>query len=129
MKVRMVFLWLLAVAFVAAGINHFRDPAIYLAMMPPWLPKPELLVQISGAAEIAGGVGVLIPFTRRVAGWGLIGLLLAVFPANLYVAVAGLTELFNVPRWVLWFRLPFQVVMIVWVWWVAISRDRDTRLD
>jgi uncharacterized membrane protein len=76
---------LLAVLFIGAGVLHFVAPATYLHIMPPYLPAPLALVYLSGAAEIAGGVGLLIPATRQLAGWGLILLLLAVFPANVYM--------------------------------------------
>jgi uncharacterized membrane protein len=69
---------MLALFFVAAGVNHFLNPAPYLSMIPPYLPWPRALNIISGAAEIAGGVGIIIPATRRVAAWGLLVLLVAV---------------------------------------------------
>lgn len=105
---------LLGIAFVIAGANHFRDPATYIAMIPPWLPSPEMLNLISGAAEIAGGIGVLIPQTRNAAATGLILLLLAVFPANLHIALNGWPGM-DIPRWVLIARLPFQLLFIAWV--------------
>ena len=76
---RTIFRWVLAVFFIGAGVNHFRHPAFYQAMMPPWLPWPDALILISGVAEILGGLGVLVPRARRFAGWGLIALLVAVF--------------------------------------------------
>jgi uncharacterized membrane protein len=108
---RTVALWLLALFFMAAGLNHFINPAPYLAMMPSYLPWPEGMNWISGAAEIAGGVGVLIGRTRPAARWGLIALLVAVFPANVNVALHGWPGQ-KIARWVLWARLPFQPVMI-----------------
>jgi uncharacterized membrane protein len=108
---RTVALWLLALFFMAAGLNHFVNPAPYLAMMPSYLPWPAGTNWISGAAEIAGGVGVLFARTRRAAGWGLIALLVAVFPANVNVALHGWPGE-NIALWILWARLPFQPVMI-----------------
>lgn len=99
---------------MVAGINHFRNPETYLAMMPPWLPAHAALNAASGAAEIAGGVGVLIPRLRRAAGIGLILLLIAVFPANLHVALHGWPGV-DIPRWILYARLPFQFLFIGWV--------------
>ena len=123
MTLRAVFRGLLAVAFVAAGINHFRRPDFYLAMIPPWLPSPAVLNFISGAAEILGGIGVLVPATGRFAGWGLIALLVAVFPANVHMALAGLRPPgVEIASWVLWARLPFQAVFIAWVWWTTLAR-------
>lgn len=112
--------WILALFFIAAGANHFRDPELYLAMMPPWLPQPFAMNVISGVAEILGGFGLLIPQTRRLAGWGLIALLIAIFPANLHVAMQGQMEGLDVSPTALWLRLPFQVVFIASVWWISI---------
>lgn len=97
--------------FVVAGANHFLVPQPYLAMMPGYLPAHILLVQISGLAEVAGGLGLLFAATRRPAAWGLILLLVAVFPANLNVALHGWPGT-NLPAWLLWVRLPLQVVFI-----------------
>jgi len=76
---------------------------------------------ISGVAEIFGGFGLLIPNLRRAAGWGLIALLIAVFPANVHVALQGYMPGTNFPPFALWLRLPLQAVLVAWVWWVAIS--------
>ncbi len=125
---RAIVRWGLAIFFVAAGANHFRSPAIYLGMMPPWLPGPEAMNAISGAAEIFGGVGLVWPLAwgrvRRAAGWGLIVLLVAVFPANLHVALEGKMAGTTFSPTVLWARLPFQAVFIAGVWWVALARSR-----
>jgi uncharacterized membrane protein len=114
-----VIRWLIGVLFVVAGANHFRLPAIYLAMIPPVLPHKELLNQIAGSAEILGGLGLLIPGVRRWAAWGLILLLVAVFPANVYVALRGHMDYLNVSPLVLWLRLPFQAVFIAAVAWAG----------
>lgn len=121
--------WVLAVFFVVAGANHFISPAIYLGMMPPWLPWPEAMNVISGAAEMLGGVGLLLPLTRRAAGWGLIALLIAVFPANVHVALQGHMPGTNFSPLALWWRLPFQAVFLGAVWWVALSRDKAAAVD
>lgn len=111
---------LLAAVFVAAGILHFLRPASYVGIMPPWLPAPLFLVYLSGALEAAGGLGLLHPATRRAAGWGLVLLLLAVWPANFQMllnaraAGAGATE-----EALLWLRLPLQLLLIFWVWRAA----------
>ena len=115
--------WLLAVFFVVAGANHFRSPEIYLGMMPPWLPWPSALHLIAGAAEILGGLALLVPGARRAAGWGLIVLLVVIFPANLHVALAGKMPGTEFSPLTLWLRLPFQAVFIAWVWWVALRRE------
>ncbi|HUB72506.1 MAG TPA: DoxX family membrane protein [Solirubrobacteraceae bacterium] len=107
---------LLGSFFLAAGVNHFLMPRAYERIVPPALrPRATLAVQLSGVAEIAGGVGVLVPATRRLSGFGLITLLAAVFPANLHMARAP--ESFpRVPRWALYARLPLQPLMMLWAW-------------
>jgi uncharacterized membrane protein len=121
--VKIIFRWLLAVFFVLAGTNHFLHPAPYLTMMPSWLPNPRLLIQISGVGEVLGGLGVLFPFSRRLAGWGLIALLVAIFPANLNVALHGWPGV-EIAAWVLWVRLPFQAVFVAWVYWTSNTGSR-----
>lgn len=119
---------LAAVGFVLAGANHFRSPKFYESIVPPGIGSPRVIVAVSGIAEIVGGLGLLIPRLRRPAGWGLIALLVAVFPANVYMAIRPerVADL-RVPTWALWTRLPFQIVFVVWVWFVALSRG--TRAD
>jgi uncharacterized membrane protein len=106
----------LAALFVAAGVYHFVNPGFYVRIMPPYLPWHYELVLLSGAFETLGGVGLLIPRLRRAAAWGLIALLVAVFPANVHVALNA--ELFpGVPQAVWWARLPLQAVFIGWAYW------------
>jgi uncharacterized membrane protein len=104
-----------AIIYIAAGMMHFIKPRPYLSMMPPWLPNPELLVLLSGVGEVAGGVGLLFPQTRSAAAWGLMLLLIAIFPANIYMAI---TPKFwkRFPRWALWVRLPLQFLLIWWAY-------------
>ena len=120
--------WLLVVFFVLAGTWHFVKPDLYLAIMPSYLPWPAALVAISGVAEILGGLGVALPATRRLAGWGLSALLIAVFPANLNMLMTGAhppaTEFSPL---VLWLRLPLQAVLMAWVWLVALRREPHPR--
>ena len=103
--------WAVGAFFIVAGANHFLHPRPYLAMMPSSLPAPAALVAVSGVAEILGGVGLLIPRVRALAAWGLILLLLAVFPANLHVALHSWPGV-DLPSWVLWLRLPLQPLFI-----------------
>ncbi len=115
----------LAFAMVGVGILHFTGPEPFVRIVPAWLPAPLALVYISGVAEIAGGVGIMIPTLRRAAGIGLIALYLAVFPANLHMALNNIAIGPDpMPTWALWARLPFQVVFIAWAYWVAIARPR-----
>ncbi|HZL34665.1 MAG TPA: DoxX family membrane protein [Tepidisphaeraceae bacterium] len=123
-KTRIALRWLAAAGFTAAGIKHFTNADFYQRIIPPGFPNPPLLVAVSGACEIAGGLGLLVRPVRRAAGWGLIALLIAVFPANIFMAVAphripGM----HIARWMLWARLPLQPLMIAWVWFVALRRD------
>lgn len=115
--------YLLGLFFIAAGINHFWHTSFYLAMMPPYLPSHLALVYLSGVAEI--GLGALLLFRRWQvqAGWGLVALSVAVFPANIYMATHH--ELF--PQFTatgLWLRLPLQAVLIAWAWWYTRRDDR-----
>lgn len=108
----------LALFFVAAGVMHFRRPSLYAQIVPPYMPFPLALVYVSGVCEILGGCGILIPRLRRVAGWGLIALLIAVFPANVHMALGDVSiQELTIPPWLLWLRLPLQGVFIAWVWW------------
>jgi uncharacterized membrane protein len=110
----------LAGFFTTAGVLHFLVPRRYEAMMPPSLPAHREAVIVSGVAEIAGGLAVVPRPTRRLARWWLLALLVAVFPANVHMAVnpeqiRGL-DLDRVPRWALWARLPLQPLAMAWVW-------------
>jgi uncharacterized membrane protein len=107
---------LLANFFIGAGVNHFLKPRPYEQIVPPSLHgQAKLLVQVSGVAEIAGGVGVLVPGARRLSGLGLIALLAAVFPANVYMAREP-QQFHKIPRWALYARLPLQPLMMIWAW-------------
>jgi uncharacterized membrane protein len=107
-----------AVLYIAAGSLHFIKPAPYLRIMPPYIPWHPAMVQVSGAFEILGGLGLLVPATRRAAAWMLVALLIAVFPANLYMAMhpaeAGAAGIAPVLRWG---RLPLQALLIWWLVW------------
>lgn len=121
-KIKTILKGLLGIFFIAAGVNHFANPGFYAPMIPPYLPWPLLLVYLSGVFEIVLGSMVLIPQTTRLAAWGLIALLIAVFPANIHMAIHP--ELF--PKFspvMLWVRLPFQAVFIAWAYWY-ISVDK-----
>jgi len=107
---------LLSAFFISAGVNHFVNPRAYEAIVPPSLAdRKGPVVQVSGVAEILGGVGVLLPFTRRASGAALIVLLAAIFPANLYMA-RDAERFERIPRWALLARLPLQPLMMWWAW-------------
>lgn len=111
---------LVGLFFVAAGANHFRVPQTYVGIMPPYLPYHLELVYISGVFEILGGVGLLVPWTRTFSMWGLIALLIAVFPANIHMALNNVPfGDFQPKPWQAWARLPLQFVLIAIVYWVG----------
>jgi uncharacterized membrane protein len=115
-----ISLLLLAAFFILAGLNHFLNKKFYVSMMPPYLPAHLELVYLSGLLEILGGITVLFAKTRRWAGYGLISLMVAVFPANIYMAMNP--ALFaNVSSWALYLRLPLQIVIIGWIYWTTKS--------
>jgi uncharacterized membrane protein len=115
-NLRMVMKWLLAMLFVVAGLNHFLRPGFYVSIMPPYLPWHLPAVYLSGAAEMVLGILLLVPRVQTVAAWSLVALLIAVFPANVHMAMNP--ELF--PAYhpaALWARLPVQGVLIAWAYW------------
>jgi uncharacterized membrane protein len=106
----------LANFFIGAGFNHFVMPRAYERIVPPRLADhARRIVQLTGVAEIVGGVGVLAPATRRLSGVGLIALLAAVFPANVYMAREP-QRFERIPRWALYARLALQPLMMLWAW-------------
>jgi uncharacterized membrane protein len=104
---------ILGCLFIAAGAAHFIWTQTYASIVPDYMPAHRELVLISGAAEIAGGLGVLVPRTRRVAAAGLAILLVAVFPANMWMA-QNRERFPGIPASLLWGRLPMQVPLIWW---------------
>ena len=118
-----ILLYVMAAFYIFAGVNHFRVPEFYRQIMPPFLPWHLELVLLSGIAEIVCGIGLLIPRTRKLAAWATIALLIAVFPANIQMA---LHDPFDTPEWALWLRLPLQGVLIAWAYWY--TRPETARL-
>lgn len=110
-------LYPLAAFFVAVGVLHFVMPGPFESIMPPYLPLHHELVLLSGAFEIGLGLAVLPQATRRWAGYGLVLLLIAVFPANLHMALNEVPPEAPPPRWIVWARLPLQGVLIAWALW------------
>ena len=112
--------WVLGIVFVLAGINHFLNPDFYLKIMPTYLCCHLFLVYLSGVFEIGLGALLLLPKFSRLAAWGLIALLIAIFPANIYMAMN--TELFpEISSLLIWFRLPLQFLLIAWAYWLTKS--------
>ena len=115
---RKLALLVLSAFFVLGGANHFLNPDFYVGMMPPYLPAHPALVSVSGVFEMLGGIGVLVPNVRARAGWGLVLLLVAVFPANLHMALNP--ELFpDFSSVALYTRLPFQALFVAWAYWAT----------
>ncbi len=118
-RLRRTFRWVLAIALIAQGINHFIMDEGMIKMIPDYLPKPALMVYLSGVAEVVLGALIFVPRLRVLAGWGIIALLFAVFPANLEMARHA--EAWPVPEWALWARLPFQLVFMYWAYATCIA--------
>ncbi|HEY4320608.1 MAG TPA: hypothetical protein VGM77_05450 [Gemmatimonadales bacterium] len=119
---RSVQLGLIALIFLGAGIGHFVRADAYVAIVPPSLPRPRLLVAISGLAELLGGIGILLPGPRRSAGIGLLILLVAVFPANIYMLMQAIAA-HKSALWItaLWIRLPLQPLLFWWVYRATVA--------
>ena len=115
---RKLSLFGLALFFIYFGIDHFINPEFYLSIMPPTFPLHSEAVYISGFFEILGGICVLIPSLRKIAGWGLVALLICVYPANIYMAITP--EAFpEISIELLYFRLPLQFLFIYWAYSVT----------
>lgn len=105
----------MALVYLGAGINHFRIPEMYERIVPYYFNNKKFINQASGVAEIILGIGLLVPATTTIAAWGVIALLIAVFPAHIYQIQENGAGM-KVPLWALWLRLPFQLVLIVWAY-------------
>lgn len=108
-------LYLMALLYILAGFNHFRKPGMYMRIIPPFFTNPKLINMLSGITEVIFGILLILPLTTHFAAWGIIALLIAVFPANLFMfqnKKAG----FGLPRWILFVRLPLQIVLIYWAY-------------
>ncbi|RZJ70900.1 DoxX family membrane protein [Flavobacterium sp.] len=108
-------LYLMAGLYILAGLNHFRKPRLYARMIPDYLPNPKLLNILSGIAEISLGIGLCIPAVSRYSAVGIIVLLIAIFPANVYMLTNESAAL-GLPKWVRLVRLPLQLLLIAWAW-------------
>ncbi|MFN6473259.1 MAG: DoxX family protein [Nostoc sp. SerVER01] len=121
---------ILSIAIIFVGVTHFLIPEPYVKIMPPQLPYPLELVYLSGFYEILGGIGLLVPPVSQAAAWGLIALFIAVFPANINMAVNHI-KLEYIPNspWVHVIRLPFQAVLIAWAWWYTKPSDLEKQVS
>jgi uncharacterized membrane protein len=120
-RTRDILKWLLGIAFTLAGANHFAHTGFYVSIMPGYLPWHVELVYLSGVAEIALGIMLLIRRSERLAAWGMIALIVAVTPANVQMAIHP--ELYpDFSPLLLWVRLPLQLVLIAWACWFTRKR-------
>jgi uncharacterized membrane protein len=121
---------ILAISMVVVGIIHFVVPDPFVKIVPDYLPYHLELVYISGFFEILGGIGLLVPPVSQAAAWGLILLFIAVFPANINMAVNAI-DLPNIPDSDLlrWGRLPLQAVLIAWAWWYTKTDSLENRVS
>ncbi len=122
MMIKQVLKVLLAIFMITAGVLHFTMSTPFAKIVPDYLPYHLELVYVSGFFEVLGGVGLLVPSVSHAAAWGLIALFIAVFPANINMAVNHI-HLHGVPDspWLYWGRLPFQAVLVAWAWWYTRS--------
>lgn len=107
--------WLLALAYGYAGYRHLATPGPFLAITPPWVPMPGAVVMATGMAEIAGAAGLIIPATRKAAGWGLALYALCVWPANFHHAFAGIAIGGETLGW--WYHAPRLAAQPLIIWW------------
>jgi uncharacterized membrane protein len=126
--VKVILKYLMAIFYVGAGVNHFINPDFYMKIMPPYLPWHSELVFLSGVIEVALGILVLIPKYTRLAAWGIILLLIAVFPANIHLALNP--QIFpDVNPVVHLIRLPFQGLFLLWAWWYTRPDSREMAMS
>ena len=116
MTLKIVLLFLMGFFYIYAGTGHFRHPKFFLKITPPWVPYPEKINIFIGIVEILLGLLILFPLTRIYAAWGIIILLVVVFPANIYHLTSGGAGT-KVPIKFLWMRLPIQAILVLWAWW------------
>lgn len=118
--------------YALAGVTHFLAPESFARVVPPGFPRPRALVYLSGIAELALGLGMQFDRTRRASAWGLVALLVAVFPANVYMATDDVAAEFapdrlaDVARAAAWARLPVQAVLVLWAWWHTLPEPGPT---
>ena len=121
-RLKQISKYILAAIFIAGGINHFVMPDVYRRIMPPYLPAPLFLIYLSGLLETGFGIALLVPKYSRRAAWGIILVLIGVFPANVFMAMNP--NLFpDISPTLLYLRLPLQFIMIAWAFWHTKNND------
>ena len=116
MTFKLLSIYLMSIFYISIGIKHFTNVEWFIQIMPPYLPLHKELVYLSGIFEITLGISLVVKKTRRIAGWVLILLLIAVFPANIYLAQTHGAALNTTPL-IAWGRLPFQAAFIIMAYW------------
>ena len=111
---RAISTYLVGLLFILAGVNHFINSDFYANIMPPFIPRHLTIVYVSGVFEVIGGISVLVPPLRRVAGWDLVALLIAVFPVHVHM-ITHHAEYPLIPYSILVARIPLQFILIAWV--------------
>jgi uncharacterized membrane protein len=125
-RLKRTFRVISGLSMAAVGILHFVQPEGFVKIVPAFLPAPLLLVHVSGFFEIAGGLGLFVTRVHRAAAWGLIALYVAVFPANINMAIHDIQPAGgHIPAVLLWLRLPFQALFIGVAWWLSRSKARS----
>ncbi len=118
---RKIGLIVLMLLFLIAGLNHFNHPDFYVSIMPPYLPFQYELSNIAGFFEILGALGLLFAKTRRIAGYGLILLLIAIFPVNIHMALHP-DNFKEHSALLIYLRIPLHIIFISWVYWAAVRK-------
>ena len=106
-------LYLMATIYILAGLNHFRNPKMYVRIIPPFFANPKLINILSGVSEVLLGILLCFPTTSHFAAIGIVVLLIAIFPANVFMYVNEMAG-FGLPKWLLLLRLPLQILLILW---------------
>lgn len=108
-------LYVMAGCYFLAGANHFRKPKLYTRIIPAYIPLPKLMNYICGTAEMVLAIGLCISVISSIAAWGIIALLIAIFPANIYMYTNQRASM-DLPKWILLLRLPIQILLIIWAY-------------
>ncbi len=121
--IQRIALYAMATLYILAGLNHFRVPEFYLRLMPPYIPEHQLMILLSGIAELTLGILLLFKRTRKLASWGIIAMLLVFFSVHIYMLQERHTVFADVSEAILWIRIPLQFILIYWAFWVGKIRD------